>query len=54
MNQQLEGALKLIVELRNKARTSKDFETSDLIRDSLKEMNVQINDTAEGTTFKIN
>jgi cysteinyl-tRNA synthetase len=53
-NQQLEGALKLIVELRNKARTSKDFETSDLIRDSLKEMNIQINDTAEGTTFKIN
>ncbi|MGI9541133.1 MAG: DALR domain-containing protein, partial [Flavobacteriaceae bacterium] len=53
-SQQLEGALKLIVELRNKARTSKDFETSDLIRDSLKEINIQINDTAEGTTFKIN
>ena len=51
---QLDGALNLILELRNKARASKDFETSDLIRDSLSELNIQINDTSEGTTFKIN
>ena len=53
-NEQLEGALQLIVELRNNARAAKDFQTSDLIRDSLSNLNIQINDTSEGSTFKIN
>lgn len=51
---QLNGTLELLMELRDKARAEKDFKTSDLIRDSLKKMQIQINDTAEGTTFKIN
>ena len=51
---QLEGTLELLMELRNKARANKDFKTSDLIRDSLERMKIQINDTAEGTSFKIN
>jgi cysteinyl-tRNA synthetase len=51
---QLEGTLELLINLRNKARANKDFETSDLIRDSLQKMQIQINDTAEGSTFKIN
>jgi cysteinyl-tRNA synthetase len=53
-NEQLEGALQLIVELRNNARAAKDFQISDLIRDSLSNLNIQINDTSEGSTFKIN
>ena len=53
-NDQLEGVLKLLSEIRNKARNSKDFETSDLIRDSLSKLNIQLNDTNEGSTFKIN
>jgi len=53
-NEQLEGALQLIVELRNNARAAKDFQTSDLIRDSLSNLNIQINDTSGGSTFKIN
>ena len=53
-NEQLKGALQLIVELRNNARAAKDFQTSDLIRDSLSNLNIQINDTSEGSTFKIN
>jgi cysteinyl-tRNA synthetase len=51
---QLEGSLQLIMELRDKARANKDFETSDLIRDGLQKIKIQINDTAAGTTFKIN
>jgi cysteinyl-tRNA synthetase len=42
------------LELRNKARSSKDFDTSDLIRNSLSELNIEINDSLEGSTFKIN
>ena len=51
---QLEGTLELLMELRAKARLNKDFESSDLIRDSLEKLKIQINDTAAGTTFKIN
>ena len=51
---QLEGTLKLLLEIRDQARTSKDFETSDLIRDALLELNIQINDAPEGSSFKIN
>lgn len=51
---QLEATLKLLMKLRDKARADKDFETSDLIRDSLHAMQIQLNDTPEGTTFKIN
>jgi len=50
----LEGTLSLLLELRNKARLTKDFETSDLIREELLKLNIQINDTAEGSSFKIN
>ena len=53
-DEKLDGSLQLIMELRNKARLNKDFETSDLIRDSLSKLNIQINDTSEGTLFKIN
>ena len=53
-NNQLEGLLDVLSQIRDKARNSKDFETSDLIRDSLSKLNIQINDTNEGSTFKIN
>ena len=51
---QLEGTLKLLLEIRDQSRASKDFETSDLIRDALLELNIQINDAPEGSSFKIN
>jgi cysteinyl-tRNA synthetase len=51
---QLEGTLKLLLEIRDQARASKDFETSDLIRDALLELNIQINDAPKGSSFKIN
>ena len=53
-NSQLEGTLALLLEIRNKARVSKDFATSDLIRDALLKLNIQINDSPEGSSFKIN
>ena len=51
---QLNGALELLMKIRDKARKDKDFETSDLIRDSLEKIQIQINDSSEGTSFKIN
>ncbi len=53
VNIELHGILNLLSEIRDKARNSKDFETSDLIRDSLSKLNIQINDTREGSSFKI-
>jgi len=53
-NDQLNGALDLLMTLRNKARDNKDFGTSDLIRDALNELDIQVNDTSEGSTFKRN
>ena len=51
---QLNGALELLMKIRDKAREDKDFETSDLIRDSLEKIEIQINDSLEGASFKIN
>ena len=51
---QLKGTLNLLMKIRDKARNEKDFETSDLIRNSIEKMQIQINDTSEGTSFKIN
>jgi len=50
----LEKSVALLITLRDKARANKDFETSDLIRDSLNAMNIQLFDGKEGTTFKVN
>ena len=52
-NKQLESVLDLLSQIRDRARDSKDFETSDLIRDSLSKLNIQVNDTNKGSTFKI-
>jgi cysteinyl-tRNA synthetase len=52
-SKQLIGTLELLMTLRDKARADKDFKTSDLIRNSLEKIQIQINDTEEGTSFKI-
>ena len=51
---QLEGTLSLLSDIRDKARASKDFETSDLIRNTLSKLKIQINDNKDGSSFKIN
>jgi cysteinyl-tRNA synthetase len=50
----LDGIMKLIFELRSKARSEKDFATSDKIRDELARLGISIKDTKEGTTWSKN
>ena len=45
--------LELLLEIRQDARSQKDWETSDKIRDRLKQLNIEIQDTRDGTTWKI-
>lgn len=42
----------IIIELRNRARSSKDFDTSDYIRDRLSDMGITLKDTKEGTVWR--
>ena len=50
----LTGAVELLIELRNQARSNKDFATSDQIRDQLLEAGIQLKDGKDGTTFSLN
>jgi len=47
----VEGLMGLIISMRQEARSRKDWATSDKIRDTLKELNLQIKDGKEGTTW---
>ncbi len=49
----LNQTVALLIELRNKARENKDFQTSDQIRDQLKKYGVQLKDGKEGTSFTL-
>ncbi|MCO5725897.1 cysteine--tRNA ligase [Robiginitalea marina] len=51
--QTLDGVMALLIELRNKARTDKDYTTSDRIRDALGELGIQLKDGKEGTTYSL-
>jgi cysteinyl-tRNA synthetase len=46
-----DGLMQLIIELRQNARENKDWGTSDTIRDSLKELEIQVKDGKDGTTW---
>lgn len=50
----LEGAMNLIIELRQHARENKDWPTADKIRDTLAVQNIVIKDGKEGTTWGFN
>lgn len=47
------GLIELLIEIRKDARSNKNFELSDKIRDDLKELGVQLMDGKEGTAFEI-
>jgi cysteinyl-tRNA synthetase len=47
----VEGLMELIIEMRQDARAKKDWATSDKIRDALQELNIQLKDSKEGTTW---
>lgn len=50
----LEGAVDLLINLRQEARANKDFALSDKIRDELAASGIQLKDGKEGTTFTTN
>ena len=49
--QTTEGLMQLIIELRKDVRERKDWAASDKIRDSLKEIGIQLKDSKEGTEW---
>ena len=48
-----EAKIESLIVQRNNARSDKDWEKSDLIRDELKSIGVEIEDTSEGTIWKL-
>lgn len=51
-SQTVDGLMKLLIELRAKARASKDFATSDAIRDGLSAVGITLQDLKEGTGWE--
>ncbi|UUV21742.1 cysteine--tRNA ligase [Paenimyroides aestuarii] len=52
-NQKLEEVVNLLINMRNLARANKDFAQSDLIRDQLAAIGIELKDGKEGTTFTL-
>lgn len=50
----IDGLMQMILQVRGEAKTRKDFLTSDLIRDRLKEIGFEIKDGKEGTSYTLN
>lgn len=50
----LDETLQLLIELRNQARKTKNWELSDQIRDRLLEKGIELKDGREGTSYTIN
>jgi len=53
-NEITDGLMELVIDLRQNARTNKDWTTSDKIRDSLNGLNIKLKDSADGTTWSEN
>ncbi len=49
----LTEAVNILIGLRNQARANKDFTTSDLIRDQLKDAGINLKDGKDGTSFSL-
>ncbi len=49
----MSGLMDLIIELRGNARTNKDWTSSDLIRDKLAELEIQLKDGKDGTNWSL-
>lgn len=48
-----DGLMQLIIDIRKKVREKKDYATSDVIRDELAKMNIQLLDGKEGTSWTV-
>jgi len=53
-NNKLDETLQILIELRNQARKSKNWELSDQIRDRLLENGIELKDGKDGTTYNLN
>jgi len=49
----VDGLMNLIIEIRRSAREKKDWATADKIRESLSDLGIKLEDTREGTIWKI-
>ncbi|MFN6083090.1 MAG: cysteine--tRNA ligase, partial [Bacteroidota bacterium] len=49
----IDGLMQMILDQRKDAKARKDFASSDLIRDKLKELGFEIKDGKDGTTYSI-
>ena len=49
----VDGLMQLIIEIRQESRAKKDWGTSDKIRDTLKELKIQLKDGKEGTSWTV-
>lgn len=49
----LEGAMELLLSIRQQAKQNKQYELSDSIRDALNDLGVEIQDRKEGATWRI-
>ena len=45
--------MELVLQLRGNAKKNKDFNTSDLIRDELNKVGIQIKDSREGSSWEV-
>ena len=52
-NHILDGVMDLVLEIRNTAKTNKDWETADKIRDRLKKSGIDIMDDKNGSTYRV-
>ena len=50
----VDGLMDLILDMRMTARANKDWGTSDKIRDTLKELGVQVKDGKDGSSWSLN
>ncbi|HSH19169.1 MAG TPA: DALR domain-containing protein, partial [Draconibacterium sp.] len=51
-NEVLTGAIELLINLRNQAKTNKDWATSDKIRNELNNLGIELKDTKDGVEWK--
>jgi len=52
-NEALDKVMQLVIDIRKQSRETKDWTTSDKIRDALKNAGIEIKDSKEGTTYEI-
>ena len=50
--QDIDGFIELFIDLRNRAKNSRDFDTADYIRHKLQDLGITLKDTKEGTVWQ--